>query len=92
MPANTALSTEAGRVEIRWGVAKDDTFAMSWTERDGPPVSTPTRRGFGTVVMETMMGYGMDGAVDLDYAPSGLTWRLTCPAARSLERREREQI
>jgi hypothetical protein len=42
--------------------------------------------------METMMGYSMDGAVDLDYAPSGLTWRLTCPAARSLERRERDQI
>jgi hypothetical protein len=42
--------------------------------------------------MEAMMGYSMDGAVDLDYAPSGLTWRLTCPAARSLERREREQL
>jgi two-component sensor histidine kinase len=47
-----ALSTEAGLVEIRWEVAGDDTFAMSWTERDGPPVSTPTRRrGFGTVVI-----------------------------------------
>jgi PAS domain S-box-containing protein len=87
-----ALSTEAGRVEIRWEVAGDDTFAMSWIERDGPPVSTPTRRWFGTIVMEAMTGYSMGGAVDLDYAPSGLTWRLTCPAARSLERRERKQI
>jgi PAS domain S-box-containing protein len=86
-----ALSTEAGQVEIRWEVAGDDTFAMSWTERDGPPVSTPTRRGFGTVVIEAMTGYSMDGAVDLDYAPSGLTWRLTCPAARSLERGEHKQ-
>jgi PAS domain S-box-containing protein len=86
-----ALSTEAGQVEIRWEVAENDTFAMSWTERDGPLVSTPTRRGFGTVVMEAMMG-NMAGAVELDCAPSGLTWRLTCPAARSLERREREQI
>jgi two-component sensor histidine kinase len=65
---------------------------MSWTECDGPPVSNPTRRGFGTVVIETMMGYSMDGEVDLDYAPSGRTWRLTCPAARSLERREPKQI
>jgi PAS domain S-box-containing protein len=87
-----ALSTEAGQVEIQWEVAGDDTFAMSWIERDGPPVSTPTRRGFGTIVMEAMTGYSMGGAVDLDYAPSGLTWRLTCPAARSLERRERKQI
>jgi hypothetical protein len=37
-----------------------------------------------------MMGYSMDGEVDLDYAPSGRTWR--CPAARSLERREPKQI
>jgi PAS domain S-box-containing protein len=87
-----ALSTEAGQVEIRWRIAEDDTFAMSWAERDGPPVSTPTRRGFGTVVMEAMTGYSMDGSVDLDYAPSGLTWRLTCPAARSLERPEGKQI
>jgi PAS domain S-box-containing protein len=87
-----ALSTEAGQVEIRWEVAEDDTFAMSWTERNGPLVSAPTRRGFGTVVMEAMMGYSVAGAVDLDYAPSGLTWRLACSAARLLERREREHI
>jgi hypothetical protein len=34
----------------------------------------------------------VDGKVDLDYAPSGLTWRLTCPAANALEPRGREQI
>lgn len=84
-----ALSTEAGQVEILWDLAENDIFAMSWTEREGPPVSAPTRRGFGTVVMEAMMEYSLAGAVDLDFAPSGLTWRLTCPAARSLERRER---
>ena len=28
----------------------------------------------------------VDGRVDLDYAPSGVTWRLTCPAANVLER------
>src|SRR5258708_401731 len=31
-----------------------DTLTMSWTERDGPPVSAPKRRGFGTIVMEAM--------------------------------------
>src|SRR5262249_52402800 len=86
-----ALSTVAGRVDISWGI-DGDTLTISWTERDGPPVSTPTRRGFGTVVMEAMVGYSVDGAVDLDYAPSGLTWRLTCPAASSLEPWEREKI
>ncbi|HKD30224.1 MAG TPA: hypothetical protein VKC66_30450 [Xanthobacteraceae bacterium] len=48
-----ALSTDRGRVDVRWRT-DDDTFIMSWTERDGPPVSAPQRRGFGTIVMETM--------------------------------------
>jgi PAS domain S-box-containing protein len=79
-----ALSTDRGRVDISWGTA-GDTFAMSWTEREGPPVSPPERRGFGTIVMEAMAARSVDGAVDLDYAPSGLSWRLTCPAANVLE-------
>jgi two-component sensor histidine kinase len=58
---------------------------MSWTEREGPPVSAPKRRGFGTIVMEAMAERSVDGAVGLDYAPSGLTWRLTCPVENVLE-------
>jgi len=65
---------------------------MSWIEHDGPPVFAPKRRGFGTIVMEAMAERSLDGTVDLDYPPSGLTWRLTCPAANALEPREREQI
>jgi PAS domain S-box-containing protein len=86
-----ALSTDKGRVNVCWGI-ESNTFSMSWIESDGPPVSTPERRGFGTMVMEAMAEQSVDGAVDLDYAPSGLTWRLTCPAANALEPREREQI
>src|SRR4029077_6314796 len=79
-----ALSTDSGRVNVSWG-ADGDTFTMSWTERDGPPVAAPTRRGFGTIVIEKMAERSVGGAVDLDYAPSGVTWRLTCPAANALE-------
>jgi hypothetical protein len=62
---------------------------MSWTEREGPPVSAPKQRGFGTTVMERMAEGSLGGTVDLDYAPSGLTWRLTCPAESTLEPGER---
>jgi PAS domain S-box-containing protein len=86
-----SLSTDGGGVDVSWGI-DGDTLTMSWTERAGPPVSAPQRRGFGTIVMETMAERSVDGKVDLDYAPSGLTWRLTCPAANALEPREREQI
>jgi hypothetical protein len=42
--------------------------------------------------MEMMAERSVNGTVDLDYAPSGLTWHLTCPAANALEPGEREQI
>jgi two-component sensor histidine kinase len=83
-----ALSTDRGRVDICWGT-DDDRLTMSWTEREGPPVPLPKRRGFGTVVMEAMAERSVDGTVDLDYSPSGVTWRLTCPAANALEPRKR---
>jgi PAS domain S-box-containing protein len=87
-----ALSTDKGHVDVCWG-SDGDTLTMSWTERDGPPVSAPKRRGFGTIVMEAMTERSVDGKVDLDYAPLGLTWGLTCPAANALEPvRERDQI
>jgi PAS domain S-box-containing protein len=79
-----ALSNDTGRVEIGWWT-EGETFTMSWTERDGPRVSAPQRRGFGTVVMREMAERSVDGKVDLEYAPSGVAWRLTCPAANALE-------
>ena len=78
-----ALSQDTGHVDVLWGVDAD-MLTMSWTERDGPLVPAPERRGFGTVVMEAMAQRSLDGTVDLDYAPSGLSWRLTCPAANAL--------
>jgi PAS domain S-box-containing protein len=85
-----ALSTDTGRVNVRWRTGRG-TFTMSWTERGGPPVSAPKRRGFGTIVMEAMTKRSVDGTVDLDYALSGVTWRLTCPAANALEPSELER-
>jgi PAS domain S-box-containing protein len=79
-----ALSQDTGRLDICWGT-EGETFIMSWTECDGPQVSPPQRRGFGTVVMQEMAERSVGGKVDLDYAPSGVTWRLTCPAAKALE-------
>ncbi len=79
-----ALSTNAGRVDISWGT-EGDNFTMRWAERDGPPVSAPKKRGFGTTVMQAMAKRSIGGTVDLDYAHTGVTWWLTCPAANALE-------
>jgi two-component sensor histidine kinase len=78
-----ALSTDGGRVDVGWRSDRQ-TFTMSWTEREGPSVSPPKRRGFGITVMKEMAERSLDGKVDLNYAPSGATWRLTCPVANAL--------
>ena len=83
-----ALSNEAGYVDITWQVkdgGAEEHFAMSWTERGGPPVASPTHSGFGSTVIKSMAELGLDGAVQLEFAPSGLTWRLACPAKKILE-------
>jgi two-component sensor histidine kinase len=79
-----ALSKDTGFQHIGWGT-ESETFTMTWTESDGPQVSLPQRCGFGTVVMKEMAERSVNGAVDLDYAPSGVTWRLACPAANAPE-------
>jgi PAS domain S-box-containing protein len=79
-----ALSTDAGRVDVGWRL-DGDALTMSWTERDGPPVRPPERRGFGTTVIDAMARQALGGEVQLDYARSGLEWHLTCPRGNALE-------
>lgn len=78
-----ALSTETGRVDVNWQL-HEDNYVMSWIERNGPRVRAPQRRGFGTTVIESTARQTLGGEVRLHYAPSGLEWHLTCPAAAAL--------
>jgi hypothetical protein len=86
--ARAEVSSNTGSADADGGQARstEQRGSASWTERGGPTMSPPERRGFGTVVMQEMVEHSVDGDVDLDYAPSGLTWRLSCPAAIALER------
>jgi PAS domain S-box-containing protein len=85
-----SLSTDAGRVDIVWRV-DGDAFKMGWTERYGPPVKPPDRRGFGSTVIEAMAKRAVDGEVQFEYHPAGVAWHLTCPAANALEPQGRER-
>jgi PAS domain S-box-containing protein len=81
-----ALSAECGRVEIGWRLNGDE-FTISWAECDGPHVEGPKRHGFGSTVISMVAKASVDGDVELDYAPTGLIWRLKCSADKVLERR-----
>jgi two-component sensor histidine kinase len=74
-----ALSVPAGRIEIAWSVdAKNERLHLTWTEKDGPMVDAPTRKSFGTRLMETL-GKQLNGTVELDYAPTGFIYALDAP-------------
>ncbi len=84
-----ALSNESGRVVISWSMQSDVTgqelFEMSWIESGGPPVGKPARRGFGSTVIDGMLKMSLGCDAEVDFAPTGLVWRIGCPAAGLIE-------
>ncbi len=76
-----ALSAPGGSVSIHWELEEHEgrrRFSLRWTERGGPPVPAPERRGFGSFVLERMVGAGLNGESRVDFPPAGVTWTLTC--------------
>lgn len=71
-----ALSEPGGALSISW---KTDagTFRLVWREREGPRVSEPTRRGFGSRIIQEMLPRDLGGQVSVEYAPEGLVVVLT---------------
>lgn len=73
-----ALSTTTGEVTLEWSV-DDDFLRLRWRERGGPPVSEPTRRGFGSRLLD--MGLCPGGQVSRRYAPEGFEADVDAPLA-----------
>ncbi len=84
-----ALSNNAGRVEISWSADQageaEAYFEMSWIESGGPPVELPHGAGFGSTVTGPMLESSLDAHAELDYAASGVVWRMRCPVENVLK-------
>jgi len=83
-----ALSNPEGTVHLDWQVQPDgsgNTFYIGWIERGGPPVVLPAHSGYGSVVIKNVVELNLEGVAQLDFAPPGLCWRLTCPAPNILD-------
>ena len=74
-----ALSQPAGRVEIAWTIdAAMQRLRLTWIESGGPVVQAPTRRSFGTRMMDSL-GQQLNGKVNLEYRPTGFVYTLDVP-------------
>ena len=78
-----ALSNPHGRVEVTWALETVDaavqTLSLSWIERDGPPVSPPSRQGFGSTLLKRVFAGQSNANTDLRYEPDGVQFHLAIP-------------
>ena len=76
-----ALCDGNGRVSIHIKAEKDGSAVISWQESGGPPVQAPTRKGFGTTIIQHSVPFELKGTADVDYKGTGLEARFLLPAA-----------
>ena len=77
-----ALSVPGVCVTIRWSVTVDretrrPDLTFDWVESGGPPVQAPSRKSFGTKLIEMGLSGAVGSEVTLDYRPDGLRCHLT---------------
>ena len=78
-----ALRLDDGIIRVLWNVDEGITrdLVLEWAELDGPPVVPPAKSGFGTTMIERMLGSQIDGSVEVRYEQDGLKFRLRVAVA-----------
>jgi two-component sensor histidine kinase len=79
-----ALSAPAGKVMISWAFAGESLASrkllLKWVEQGSPRVSTPSRNGFGHLVIGEMIERSLNAKVVLEFLTEGLEWSVSIPA------------
>lgn len=79
-----ALSNDQGRIDVIWAVnhkLAEPNFTFSWHESGGPTVTKPSRRGFGSRMIEQALAGYFTGSAELNYDPNGLNFSLKAPVS-----------
>ncbi len=82
-----AFSNEAGTISIKWTLEQGSggrRLCLRWHEKDGPAVTPPTRKGFGSRVIEQGLAHELQGKVELDYLPGGIVCTIDVPAPQAV--------
>nr|WP_281351973.1 HWE histidine kinase domain-containing protein [Microvirga makkahensis] len=77
-----SLSNDEGLVSIEWyheEAADGLHLHLTWQESGGPPVEPPTRRGFGTRLIERSLARELDAQMKIDFLPEGVVFTADIP-------------
>jgi len=80
-----AFSNGAGSILIAWTIEpapEGNRVLLKWQEKDGPPVTPPSRKGFGSRVLERSLAHELKGTVHIDYRSDGVVCIMNIPAPR----------
>jgi two-component sensor histidine kinase len=69
-----ALRNTTGRVRLTWEKLDAERLKLCWREPDGPRVTTPKSKGFGSILIE----HTFEGA-RFEYATQGITCTFEIP-------------
>lgn len=80
-----AFRDSSGAVDIALKCSDADGLVIDWLEQGGAPVTPPTRRGFGSTIIERAIPHELGGTASVEFLPSGLRARFTLPSAHIAE-------
>lgn len=77
-----ALVVESGRVTVSWRISKNpgdkDRFHFEWSETGGPAAHSPSRTGFGTVIITSVVGNDLNCQPTMKFTTHGFRYELEC--------------
>ena len=71
-----SLSVPEGQVEVTWSRPAGDRIILHWIESGGPSATKPTCEGFGTSIIDRMVGQELKGEIRRDWLAKGLACQL----------------
>lgn len=83
-----SLSNGSGKLLITWETAEVDgatVLRLKWVESGGPPVASPKRKGFGSILITDVARQSLEAEVTLDFPENGLVWKFEGPLANFIQ-------
>jgi two-component sensor histidine kinase len=74
-----ALSNDTGQIRLEWGRTDGSQLRLDWRETGGPPVSPPSRRGFGSMLLQRTLAEDLEGEVIMKFDSPGLACFISAP-------------